>query len=235
MPSATGSASRRYWQAEPAPTGPCEASRANHFLAGRSLAAIFVFFATPERDQREPEVIPTVRAARGAPATRFFRATGHLARPVSSGLVRFDDFEMQWNGGGIFVAAMERNGEAANWRVRAEVRPPIRPRGGSVQTLGAQLKRLVADARVLSQRVWQVERQWRAAKYEPFAGARRAAASHQFTNFSCRTARWDRACLTGDLEPAASRTEGAHNARAVSERQPEWCFRKPMTAAGAGR
>ena len=34
---------------------PCEASRANNFLAGRSRAAILFFVATPERDQREPE------------------------------------------------------------------------------------------------------------------------------------------------------------------------------------
>jgi len=32
-----------------------------------------------------------------------------------------------------------------------------------------------------------------------------------------------------------SPTDGDHNARAVSERQPEWCLRKPVTAAGAGQ
>ena len=40
------------------------------------------------------------------------------ARPVSSGLVRFDDFEMQWNGNVACAVAVQRNGEAANWRVR---------------------------------------------------------------------------------------------------------------------
>ena len=50
LSSATGNASRRI-----AVSCPCEASRANNFLAGRSRAAILLFVATPERDQREPE------------------------------------------------------------------------------------------------------------------------------------------------------------------------------------
>ena len=108
-------------RADIATSCPCEASRANNFLAGRSLAASVChtcqyFVATPERDQREPERSDGSSRARSE-ATRFPLATCGT-RPVSSGLVRFDDFEMQWNGGGIFAAAMERNGEAANWRVR---------------------------------------------------------------------------------------------------------------------
>ena len=54
LPSAIGNASRRI-----AVSCPCEASRANNFLAGRSRAASACrtcpFVATPERDQREPE------------------------------------------------------------------------------------------------------------------------------------------------------------------------------------
>ena len=44
-----------------------------------------------------------------------FCSTGHHGtRPVCDGLVRFDDFEMQWNGNGACAVAVQRNGEAAN-------------------------------------------------------------------------------------------------------------------------
>ena len=67
LPSATGNASRRN-----AASCPCEASRANNFLAGRSLAAIFVFcrhararsartgnaVKVQPREERSDEVLP---------------------------------------------------------------------------------------------------------------------------------------------------------------------------------
>ena len=55
----------------------------------------------------------------------------------TAGFIRsrqLDDFAMQWNGGGIIVAAMARNGEAANWRVR-----PGRGRNRAVTWCAAQV------------------------------------------------------------------------------------------------
>ena len=55
--------------------------------------------------------------SRAAPAARVRAAPAiELGAPAGcfDGLVRFDDFEMQCNGGEICVAEMERNGEAAN-------------------------------------------------------------------------------------------------------------------------
>jgi len=77
-------------------------------LAGRSLAACFGFHAALRARSARTGSVTTVRAA---PAIIG-------KRPVRDGLVRFADFGMQCNGGGISVAAMERNGEAANCRVR---------------------------------------------------------------------------------------------------------------------
>ena len=41
--------------------------------------------------------------------------------------------------------------------------------------------------------------------------------------------------LVASWRNSGSPTDGEQHARAVSERQPEWCFRKPVTVAGAGR
>ena len=78
LPSATGNASRRI-----AASCPCEASRANNFLAGRSLAAIFVLLSPRPSAISENRNAVTVRAARGAPATRSL-PFAIWARPVSS-------------------------------------------------------------------------------------------------------------------------------------------------------
>jgi len=94
-----------YWQAKPAPNGPiCEASRPA-FLARPS--------AISENRKRSDG---SSRARSAAP--RSFRTGTIGAWPVSSGLVRFDDFEMQWNGNAACAVAVQRNGEAANCRVR---------------------------------------------------------------------------------------------------------------------
>ena len=85
-------------------------------LAGRSLAAMLVVVRSVRARWARTGNAVTVRAARGAQRRGwqrhlpFFRTGSVGARPVSSGLVSFDDFGMQWNGGGIFAAAMERNG-----------------------------------------------------------------------------------------------------------------------------
>ena len=125
LSSATGNASRRI-----ADGLPVRSIAANSFLAGRSLAAYCppwpvcaasrpAFPRSPERDQRERRNFCEPFEPREERSDEVRAGLAFIgARPVSSGLVRFDDFEMQWNGGGIFVAAMERNGEAANWRVR---------------------------------------------------------------------------------------------------------------------
>ena len=131
LPSAIGNASRRI-----AVFCPCEASRANNFLAGRSRAASACrtgpFVATPERDQREPERSDGSSRARSAAtrsllwpiqrprpmasalafagarreATRSLQPAAIRARPVRDGLGRFDDFAMQWNGNAACVVAV---------------------------------------------------------------------------------------------------------------------------------
>ena len=82
LPSAIGNASRRI-----AMSCPCEASRANNFLAGRSLAAIlFLRFPPSAISENRKRSDGSSRARSGA--TRFFLATCR-ARPVSSGLASF--------------------------------------------------------------------------------------------------------------------------------------------------
>ncbi len=72
---------------------PCEASRAISFLAGRSHAAI-IFTLPSKRDQpreeRSDEALPDCHQAGQSPGL----VAVTWARPVSSGLVSFDDFEM---------------------------------------------------------------------------------------------------------------------------------------------
>ena len=90
---------------------PCEASRANNFLAGRSLAAI-LFCRTPERDQREPERSEGSSRARSG-ATRFPLATCGT-RPVSSGLVSFRPSERNDSAPpSLAVAAVKWSGRKA--------------------------------------------------------------------------------------------------------------------------
>ena len=123
LPAAIGNASRRI-----AVSCPCEASRANNFLAGRSLAAI-LFCRTPERDQREPERSDGSSRARSG-ATRFPLATCGT-RPVSSGLASFRPSERNDSAPpSLAVAAVKWSGRKAGESGQAA--------GGSVPILGAR-------------------------------------------------------------------------------------------------
>ena len=96
-----------YWQAKPAPTGPD--------VVSRPVRAAPAFLSLARARSARTGNAVTVRAARGAPATRVAAPPAIIGkRPVSSGLVRFDDFEMQWNGNAACAVAVQRNGEAAN-------------------------------------------------------------------------------------------------------------------------
>ena len=90
--SAIGNASRRN-----AVSCPCEASRANNFLAGRSHAAILFCRHARARSARTGNAV-TVRAARGAKRRDPCRMGHHffLGAPAVciDGLVSFDDFGM---------------------------------------------------------------------------------------------------------------------------------------------
>ena len=116
--------------------------------------------ANPQRSKGSP---PRAAQRRGCvPHLPFCRTGHHGKRPVFDGLVRFADFEMQWNGNGACAVAVQRNGEAANWR------SPARPRAEACRYL-----------------VQGTPHKWRLADAGLFWGGA-IATGNQFTNFSCR-------------------------------------------------
>ena len=145
LPSAIGNASRRI-----ATSCPCEASRANNFLAGRSLAAIFGL-SRPALAAVAHQANPDAGGVRRREprSGEVFAACHRWARPVSSGLVSFRPSERNDSAPpSLAVAAVKwsgwkaaESGQAAGGSVPSQ----IERRAELAQSLSEKMVRL-ADA-----------------------------------------------------------------------------------------